>query len=125
MELIFDTSVLIEIQKGNDLIINKIKLLRETYPSQPRMSFIVYFEFLHGLRDKNKETRENLIEFIDSFDFLQITKKTAHLLSELKSKYELPLADLLIASQTIENNCTLITLDKDFNIIKEIKCILL
>ena len=52
---------------------------------------------------------------------MQKTKNTADRLVELKQKYELPLADLLIAAQVIENNGILITKDNDFDKIKEIE----
>ncbi len=52
---------------------------------------------------------------------MQTTKNTADRLVELKQKYELPLADLLIAAQVIENNGILITKDNDFDKIKEIE----
>ncbi|MEK6915934.1 MAG: PIN domain-containing protein [Nanoarchaeota archaeon] len=58
---------------------------------------------------------------MERFNVLQTTKNTADRLVELKQKYELPLADLLIAAQVIENNGILITKDNDFDKIKEIE----
>jgi len=46
-------------------------------------------------------------------------------MSFLEEKYNLPLADLVIASQTLEYNCILVTKDKDFEKIKEIDKIIL
>ena len=70
------------------------------------------------------------MEFIEKFPFLNIKKETARILSDLKYNYEkkgitLPLADLLIAAQTIENNMTLVTMDKGFERIEELKKIII
>ena len=61
---------------------------------------------------------------------INIIKKTGETLSGLKRKYEklgniIPLADLMIASQVIENNLILVTLDKDFERIEEMNKIIL
>lgn len=63
--------------------------------------------------------------FLNKFNMLRTTKRTAEILSDLKIKYDLhgktfSLADLYIASQVIENNLVLITLDKDFSSIEEL-----
>ena len=125
MNLIFDTSILIDIDRGNKEIINKINELRNMYPSPAKIGFISYFEFLLGLKDKSDKNKEKSKEFIEKFNILQTTVNTADNLVMLKQKYELPLADLLIAAQTIEHNGVLLTKDRDFKDIKEINKIIL
>ena len=125
MNLIFDTSILIDIERKNKETIDKIEELKDMYPTQAKIGFISYFEFLLGLKDKSIKNKEKSKEFIEKFSVLQTTKNTADNLVALKQKYELPLADLLIASQTLENNGILITKDKDFEQIKEMNKIIL
>src|SRR3989344_4688224 len=125
MSLIFDTSILIDIERKNKETIDKIKELRKMYPSPAKIGFISYFEFLLGLKDKSPKNKEMSKEFIEKFNVLQTTKNTADTLVILKQRYELPLADLLIAAQTLENNGILITKDNDFKKIIEIEKIII
>ena len=125
MILVFDTSILIELDRGNKDIIRKIFELRGNYPAPAKISFISYFEFLYGLRDKSEKNKDKSIEFIEKFDVIQTSKKTAAILVNFKRNYELPLSDLLIASHSKETDGILITRDNDFKSIKEIKCIIL
>ena len=130
MNLIFDTSVLIEIERANKSLINKLKEYVARYPAPAKITFINYFEYYHGIRDKNIKNKEKAKEFIGKFEILKLNKKTAEILSDLKKQHDyegnsLPLADLMIASQVIENNCILITMDKDFKRIKALNKIIL
>jgi len=70
------------------------------------------------------------LSFVHKFNMLKVSKRTAEILAELKQKYDkngemLPLADLLIASQTIENGGILVTLDTDFRRIEELNKLIL
>jgi predicted nucleic acid-binding protein len=130
MTLAFDTSILISIEKEDKEVINKINELRKTHQIPPQLPFIVYYEFLNGLKIGKPRKYKELLEFLNNFSVLQTTKNTADILSDLKIKYDkleisLPLADLLIASQAIENHLTLVTEDKDFEKIEELKKIIL
>ncbi|HLC86602.1 MAG TPA: type II toxin-antitoxin system VapC family toxin [Candidatus Nanoarchaeia archaeon] len=130
MSLIFDNSVLIELERRNTIIIDKIKTYVEIYPSPAGITFINYFEFYHCLKNKEIKNKEKAMSFINKFNVLKVTKKTAEILSELKKECKnkgemLPLADLLIASQVIENNCVLVTLDKDFKRIEKLNKLIL
>lgn len=129
MSLVFDTSILIDIERSDYNTINKIKLLAKEYPSPASITFITYYEFLRGLKIGKPKNYDKLIKFIDKFSMLRITKKTADILSEIKIKYDnkeitLSLADLLIASQIIENKLILVTKDKDFEKIEELNKII-
>lgn len=120
MHLIFDTSVIIELQRKNHEVIRKIEELRKIYPAPPKIEFITYFEFLEGISNKSEKNQQDSRIFIELFDMLNITKNTARNLVMLRKLYELPIPDLLIAAQVMENNCFLVTRDKDFECIKEI-----
>ena len=76
------------------------------------------------------KNKDSFLDFLNNFIYLHITKKTAEILAELKLNYDnkglkLPLADLLIAAQTKENNFTLVTKDSHFETIEEIEKIIL
>lgn len=130
MTLVFDTSILIDLQKGKTKTISKIKDLTKIYFGIPLITFINYFEFVFGLNLKPPKNLNESIELIEEFDVLQTTKKTAHILSKLKIKYDklgkkIPLADLLIASIVMENKMTLVTRDNHFEVIEELDKIIL
>jgi len=130
MSLVFDTSVLIAIERGDNEIINKLANLSKAHPSSPQLTFISFFEYLTGLKiRKNKSFQLNL-EFLKKFNVLHTTNSSAEILSDLKIKYDnkgitLSLADLLSASIAIDNNLILVTKDKDFEKIEELKKIIL
>lgn len=121
MNLILDTSILIEIERKNSEIISKLNELRKIYPAPAKISFISYFEFLYGLRDKLVKNKEKAKSFIELFSVINTQKETASFLVDLKRKYELPLSDLLIAAQVIECKGILVTKDNDFEMIKELE----
>ncbi|HIH43054.1 TPA: type II toxin-antitoxin system VapC family toxin [Candidatus Woesearchaeota archaeon] len=130
MTLVFDTSLLIEIEKRNKAVIEKLKEYMELYPAAPQITFMNYFEFYDGIQGKQLHNKEKALAFINNFNMINIIKKTGETLSGLKRKYEklgniIPLADLMIASQVIENNLILVTLDKDFERIEEMNKIIL
>jgi len=130
MSLVFDTSVLIELERKNDFIIDRIRELSKSYNSPAQLSFISYYEFIRGLKIRKPKDYEKKFAFANKFNVLKTSKKTAEILADLRIKYErtgfsLPLADLLIAAQVIENNLVLVSLDKDFERIEEINKIIL
>jgi predicted nucleic acid-binding protein len=123
--LIFDTSVVIEIERKNQRIISKIEELKKQEPSNPKISFMTYFELLYGISRKLKYNKEKAERFIELFEIIHTTDITVKKLVELKKKYVLPIPDLFIAAQVFENNGLLVTKDKDFESIGEIKKIIL
>ena len=130
MTLLFDTSVLIALEKRDKEIITKLEELKKIHYMPANTTFVNYFEFYFGLLSKAVENRQPMIEFLNKFNCLKASAKTAEILAELKYKYDkkglaLPLADLIIASHAIENNMLLVSRDKDFEKIDEVKkCIL-
>ena len=130
MSLALDTSILISIEKGDQEIIRKLNELSKKYLLPPQLPFTSYFEFLVGLKIRKPKKYEEILNFFRKFNVLQTTNRTADILSNLKIKYDklgiiLSLADLLSASQVIENQLILITRDKDFEKIEELKKIIL
>ncbi len=125
MQLVLDTSIIIELQRKNSAVIEKIEELRKIYPAPPKIGFITYFEFLEGISNKSEKNQKESLVFIELFDMINITKITAKNLVLLRTKYELPIPDLLIAAQVMENNGALVTKDKDFENIGEIRKVIL
>ncbi len=130
MSLVFDTSILIAIERGDKEIINKLEDLHKSYPSSPQLTFISLFEYLIGLKIRKNKSLQNNLTFLKKFNVLHTTNSSAEILSDLKIKYDkkgiaLSLADLLSASIVIENHLVLVTKDKDFDKIEELKKIIL
>ena len=68
--------------------------------------------------------------FINKFIVLQTTRATSMILSSLKNKYDslgvgISLSDLIITALCIENGMTLVTRDRDFEKIAELKKVIL
>ncbi len=128
MTLIFDSSILIDLEKGKKETISSLKELALRYPAPVFISFVSYFEFYFGILRRSPNNFNLAYGFLQKFPLLLPTKKTAEILGELRKKYNaqgkiLPLADYLIASQAKEHNLTLVTRDKDFGMFEEIKVI--
>ena len=120
MQLVLDTSIVIELERKNEDILSKIEELKNRYSSIPKISFITYFELLEGIANKSEKNKEEAEKFIELFEVLQTTKRTAKNLVMLKRNYELPIPDLIIAAHTLEIGGILVTKDNDFKNIKEI-----
>lgn len=130
MTLVIDTSVLINIEKGNQQTIHQLKSLRELYPSPARITFINEMEFLFGIKERLPKNQEKALAFLNNFSVFHTTPWTSSILADLKYNYEkkgitLPLADLLIASLVVENNGVLVTTDRDFDKIEEVKKVII
>lgn len=124
--MILDTSAIIALQKKEKKVIEEIEKRRGAF----YITFVNLFEFLLGLKIRKPKKGKEAEEFIRKFSVLNAGEKTAEILAELKYDYDkqgipLPLADLLIASIAIENEMPLLTMDKDFEKIRELKKIIL
>jgi len=128
MTLLLDTSILVALEREDSFVKKKIGELSESKP--PFISFISLFEFLYGLESLPLEKKANLKKFLWKFSVLHTTNETAMWLSYLKYCYvkqgkQKSLSDLFIASQALEHKLTLVTRDKDFEDISEIKKIMI
>ncbi len=116
--LIFDTSVVIDIERKDEETLLRLKEIKEKYQSPGFLSFISYFELMEGLKKQGLEDSKAR-EFIETFNVLKASKKTALELADLKIESErqgnkVPLADLLIAAQARENDFVVVTKDNHF-----------
>ena len=116
--LIFDTSVVIDIERKDEETLLRLKEIKEKYQSPGFLSFISYFELMEGLKKQGLEDSKAR-EFIETFNVLKASKKTALELADLKIESDrqgnkVPLADLLIAAQARENDFVVVTKDNHF-----------
>mgnify|MGYP001568741119 CR=1 FL=1 len=130
MTLVFDTSILIDLERKSINTIQKLKALSKNYPLPVQVTFITEFEFLLGIKEKNPKNKEKAKLFLSLFPVLHTNSRTSDLLAELKHKYDcqgipITLADLLIATICIQENKTLVTKDKNFNNIEELSRIII
>ncbi len=127
MILVFDTSILIDISRKNSKTLQKIKELSQKHPEAPQITIFTRFEFLYGAIEKD-QTR--IYDFLRLFNTINTTDKSAEIFAVLRKKYktkgkDMPLIDLLIAGLVIENNFTLVTKDRDFEKIEELRKIII
>ena len=125
MSVILDTSILIGLQRGDRVVKMEIESLSRHFPATPSITFLNVFEYLIGIRMLTKR-RPQAIKLLENFDVINTTAKTAEVMASLRSKYDkrgmmLSLSDLLIAGLAIENDMVLVTSDRDFEGIKELK----
>ncbi len=130
MTILLDTSILIDIERNHQPTVIKITELSKEHPLPPKISFITDFEYRIGLQRKTIPNRQAALNFLQNFILILPTKYTSQLLANLKYKYEqkgiiLSLSDLLIASLAIENNLLLVTKDKDFTALEELKKVII
>ncbi len=126
MSLIFDTSILINLERREKRIVTKIEGLQQKTNFKSYTTFFNRFEFLVGIRERQPKNREKAKGFLTRFEIIHTSDRTPEIMSVLKSKYEqkglaISIPDLIIASLAIENNMTLVTSDEDFRNIEELK----
>ena len=125
MSVILDTSILIGLQRGDQVVKREIESLSRLFPATPSITFLNIFEYLVGIRILTKR-KAQAIKLLENFDVINTTAKMAEVMASLRSKYDkrgmmLSLSDLLIAGLAIENDMVLVTSDKDFEVIKELR----
>ncbi|VVB81753.1 tRNA(fMet)-specific endonuclease VapC [uncultured archaeon] len=129
MTLLLDSSVLFELEKDNKTIVNRLKEMSAGHPARACISFMSSVEFLYGIEEKSDEEKAEAKEFLWKFCVLHTTNETAAWLAYLKHKYDKlgkpkSISGLFIASQALEHKLTLVTKDRDFEDISEIKKII-
>ena len=72
MYLIFDTSILIDIERENKQTLAKVAELRTRYPIPPKIAFISYYEFIHGIRKRNPQNKAKAEDFIRLFELVRV-----------------------------------------------------
>ncbi len=114
MDAILDTSIVIELFKGNKRILDRLKDETTVYG----ISVITLFELYCG---SLKDREEIFLERIPKLEFDEKSAMFAgKIYRDLKSKGKVPkVKDLLIASSAIAHSKILYTCDSDFEIFRE------
>ena len=121
--VIIDTCILIELQRGNKEVINKV------YEFEQKNIFItpvVLAEFYRGARDKNEWLKCR--KLIAKFGILSLNELVTNVFIEIFDNFSLShrpsIPDMLIAASAVYYNMPLYTLNsKDFKFIPEIQLI--
>ncbi len=119
--ILLDTNILIEMYKGNEVIIHRIKVIGQ---NNIAISDVTSAELLFGAR--NKDELKILKKDIEKLTTVSISTNISKLAVNLVEKYslshKLSLPDALIAATAIQNDIHLFTLNiKDFKFIKGLK----
>lgn len=128
MTIAFDTNVLIEIDKGNEKLLDFLEDLKKKEPSDPVMPFPIFSEFYYGYLKEGKQ--KIALKTLSGYEMVHSTENSAKVFAEIKYDLEkkgkpMNLLDILIASLCIDNGITLVTLDDSFDEIKELDKIVL
>ncbi|MAG16236.1 hypothetical protein CMO88_04195 [Candidatus Woesearchaeota archaeon] len=125
MKLVFDTSILVGIDRNNASVIEALKELvvgnNVIYTTTLNFS-----EFYYGYLNKPANFKERALKFLNKYKLLTFTKESAKIHAELSYKQDkqgnkVGEFDLLTAAIAIEKNAVLVTTDKDFEKITELK----
>jgi predicted nucleic acid-binding protein len=119
--VIFDTDVLIWVQRGNAKAARAIDQVTERY-----ISILTYMELLQAA--KNRKLHEYITAFVSDFGFqtLPLTENIGHRAAVYVAEYTLShgvrAADALIAATATENNLPLCSGNaKHYRVIQELK----
>jgi len=119
--MMFDTDILIWVQRGNE----KAAMLIDS-DTDRQLSIFSYMELLQGARDKRQQ--QYVSSFITDFGFsvLPLTENAGHraliYAAEFGLSSSMRAGDALIAATAIENNLTLVSSNvKHFKALKELK----
>ena len=119
--MIYDTDVLIWVQRGNEKAANLIEKDEERY-----LSIQSYMELLQGA--KNRTHNKYVKDFVCDFEFsiLPLTENIGHRALIYVEEYALSsnmrAGDAIIAATAIENNMMLVSSNvKHFKVVKELQ----
>lgn len=119
--MIFDTDILIWVQRGNEKAAKLIEKDEDRY-----LSIQSYMELLQGA--KNKVHHKNVKNFINEFEFsiLPFTENIGHraliYVEEFALSSNMRAGDAIIAATAVENNMTLVSSNvKHFKVVNELQ----
>jgi len=121
--VILDACILIEIQRGNQQIVEKIYKFEQ---SDLYVTPIVIAEFYRGSR--NKEEFAKCRKLVEKFNVLSLNHAVAEVFANIFEEYSLShrpaIPDMLIAATALHYNGSIYTFNhRDFSFIKDIKLV--
>ncbi|MBI4450693.1 type II toxin-antitoxin system VapC family toxin [Candidatus Woesearchaeota archaeon] len=125
MTLVFDTNILIDIERGDTATLRSVAELSQC-GQPPAITAPTYAEYYYGLLKKPLASRLRAIRGLDVYTVLNTTKESARLIAELKQALEkagtaLSVFDLFIAAIALDQGATLVTRDKAFTNVPQLK----
>ena len=121
MQIIVDSSILIDHLRGFKKATQKIDELKES-GSQCYISVITEAEVLSGKDYENEDKRKDVLDLLQFFSKINIDSSTAQKAAEFRRKYGVSLDDCIIAATAFHEKCILWTKNaEDFKRIKEIE----
>jgi predicted nucleic acid-binding protein len=115
-EILVDTNIFLYLLKGNDTLEEMLQG-KSIY-----VSFITELELL-GFKDITAKEEKQIRELLNEGRIVYMSDDIKEKYIEVRRKYRLKLADAVIAATAIVSGMPLITSDKQFKTIKELKLI--
>lgn len=130
MAVILDTSVLIEIERGNKKVLKKLDDICKIYPEKPYITQLTVSEFIYGTLNRSSTNQVQALNKLKQYNFLNTTVSSSILLAHLdsvltKKGKKIPPFDIFIASLAIDNDMPLVTRDCHFKEISGLNLILI
>ncbi|HLD83317.1 MAG TPA: type II toxin-antitoxin system VapC family toxin [archaeon] len=128
--IVLDTDALIELERNNVKVIERISKMRKEHPEDIAITSAVYAEFSFGLMNVNKEKRDAAIVSLNQYRVLDFDKPSASEYARMKWKLEregklVPIMDLVTASVSMRHGATLVTGDAHYERISDLNVIML
>ncbi len=115
-EILIDTNIVLYLLKGNDTLEEMLQG-KDSY-----LSFITELELI-GFPNISVKEEKQIIELLNDCLIISLNNSIKKNYIELRKKYYLKLADAIIAATAIALNIPLITSDKQFATVKELKLV--
>jgi predicted nucleic acid-binding protein len=115
-EILVDTNIFLYLLKGNDTLEEMLQG-KSIY-----VSFITELELL-GFKDMTAKEEKQIGELLNECRVVPMSDDIKEKYIDVRTKYRLKLADAVIAATAIVSGMPLITSDKQFKTIKELKLI--
>lgn len=120
-KILIDTDIVIDLLRGYTKRINKFIQRVEKKDIKVCISLISVVELYAGKDIEDKEKENVLTEFLSLTEIILLDQKSAKLAGNLKRKYDLSLADAIIAATAANSRIPLYTFNtKHFKTIEEV-----
>ncbi len=120
MAIILDSNILIELERNNKEIIEKIREISKFHKTKPFVASVSISEVMCGAFKQNIKKQLTILENFKDYNILNtsfsssmIMANFAHVLN--KKGKRIPITDLIIASIAVDNDLNLVTMDNHFN----------